>query len=231
MTHNQRHFLQALGGLFIILMAAATAASAAIGVTFIPPDRWGEPDADLGFGGGVVEDFEDVVLATGLLVEIADGAGEFSGIGSPTLPAVFDPVNGDPWGDSFTTGIWDGSSVMVNTETNQSIYYGSADWRAVQFHLPEGVTWFAVATQQVTGNHTLKVNGQPVGRLLGLGMPLGAGRNGVMVVSNDDPLAPIVSVSFGGGGDAFVVDHVVFEPADTVPVRQEQWGGIKTLFR
>jgi hypothetical protein len=38
-------------------------------------------------------------------------------------------------------------------------------------------------------------------------------------------------VSFGGGGDAFVVDHVVFDPADTVPVSQAQWGGIKALFR
>jgi hypothetical protein len=80
--------------------------------------------------------------------------------------------------------------VLVNTETNQSIYYGSADWRAVRFHLPNGATWFAVATQQVTGNHTLMVNGQPAGRLQGLGMPLGAGRNGVMVVSSDDLLGP-----------------------------------------
>lgn len=226
---NLKHQSAALLALLVLL--AAPSAWPAITVTFLAPGQWGLPDEDLGLGGGVVEDFEDVILAPGLLYEIADASGSFTGTGSSSLPGLFDPVNGDPFGDAFILGVWDGNSVLVNTVTNQSQYYGAQDWRQVAFHVPEGTAWIALASCQVTGNHTLRVNGQAVGRLVGLGMELGIGRNGVMVVSSDDPADPVVSVSFGGAGDAFVIDHVVFAEPGTVDADGSAWGRLKALYR
>jgi hypothetical protein len=192
---------------------------------------WGMPDEEIGLIGGIVEDFEDTQLADGLLIEIADSEGHLTGTGGATLPAIFDPVNGDPYGDSFVTGVWDGSHCLVNTSGNQSIYYGSQDWQPVGFYVPEGTAWIAIASQQVTINHVLFINGQSMGRLESLGFTLSTGPNGVMVIRSTDANAPIVSVSFGGRGDAFTVDHVVFAPAGQVSTDPVSWDGIKALYR
>lgn len=220
-----------VAALVVLVLLAAASAYAEITVEVVPPDRWGESDAALGLDGGIVEDFENTVLAPGLLLEIADASGNFTGVGSNSLPNTFDPVVGDPYGDSFVTGVWDGSSVLVNTVDNQSQYYGSTDWRPFMFTVPAGTAWFALASQQVSIGHGLIVNGQSVGRLGTLGYPIGPERNGMLIIRSDDPLQPIVSVSFGGSGDAFVLDHVVFAPSSTVPVEAGTWGGLKALFR
>lgn len=224
-------------GLTIALVAAvlvalsAPSALADITVRFVGPELWGADDEALGLGGGVVEDFEDLPLAPGLEIEIADAAGQFTGEGWTTLPAVFDPVNGDPYGDAFATGVWDGQHVLVNTAGNQAIDYGSPDWRPVALRVPGGAAWIAVASQQVTVNHVLVVNDQPLGRLAALGFNLGADRNGLLVVASDDPGQPVFSVRFGGGGDAFVLDHVVFAPVGQVADGARTWGGIKARYR
>lgn len=206
-------------------------APAAIVVEFVPASLWGLPDQEIGLGGGTVEDFEDHTLAAGLAIEIADAQGQLTGIGSPTLPNLFDPVLGDPYGDSFALSVWDGTRVLVNTPTNQSIDYGAPDWRPVGIYVPGGADWIAVASQQVTINHTLRVNGQAVGRLAGLGFNLNSGRNGVMIVRSDDPTAPVFSLSFGGGGDAFCIDHVVFQPTGSLAAQPASWDGVKALYR
>lgn len=216
-------------GLGLLLLWAFPAG--AFTVEFISADQWGMPDEDIGLVGGIVEDFEDTQLADGLFIEIADSEGNLTGTGSTTLPAIFDPVNGDPYGDSFVTGVWDGSHCLVNTSGNQSIYYGSQDWQPVGFYVPEGTAWMAIASQQVTINHVLFVNGQSLGRLESLGFTLSTGPNGVMVIRSTDANEPIVSVSFGGRGDAFTIDHVLFAPAGQVATDLASWGGIKALFR
>lgn len=217
--------------LVMTVLLAALPAQAVITVEFISPDRWGESDVELGLDGGIVEDFENTALASGLLLEIADADGNFTGSGSNSLPNTFNPVNGDPFGDSFVTGVWDGSSVLVNTPDNQSQYYGSSDWRPFMFTVPAGTSWFALATMQVSISHGLIVNGTSLGRLGALGFPLGPIRNGMMIIRSDDPLEPIVSVSFGGRGDAFVLDHVVFAPTGTVAEEAGTWGSLKALYR
>jgi hypothetical protein len=214
-----------------LLFLLGASAQAEISVSFIPPEQWGLPDEDLGLGGGLVEDFEDLELAPGLFYEVSDATGNFTGIGSATLPNLFDPVLGDPYGDVFEPGVWDGTHVLVNTEFNQSIYYGSLDWHAVAFYIPDGTTWIALASCQVTGNHALVVNDQVIGRLGALGMELSYERNGVMIVSSDDPTNLITSVSFGGNGDAFVIDHVVFADPESLSDTSLSWGRTKALFR
>ena len=213
---------------FILLWALP---AGAFTVEFISADQWGQPDEAIGLAGGVVEDFEDTQLAEGLLIEIADNEGNLTGTGSPTLPAIFDPVAGDPYGDSFVTGVWDGSHCLVNTAGNQSIYYGSQDWQPVGFYIPEGTAWIAIASQQVTINHVLFVNGQSMGRLESLGFTQSTGPNGVMVIRSESETEPIVSVSFGGRGDAFTVDHVVFAPAGQLATDKLSWGNVKALYR
>jgi len=219
--------------LSVLLISLLTApwAGAEFLVETVAADQWGQPDDLIGLTGGTVENFEDTLLASGLFFEIAGLRGSLTGTGSNTLPNVFDPVNGDPYGSSFSQGVWDGSRVLVNTVANQSQNYGSQDWRAVAFYVPGGAAWIAVACQQVTVNHTLRVNGLAVGQLSALGLDLGPGRNGVLIVRSDDPADPVTSVSFGGGGDAFVLDHVVFLPSGTVAAEAASWGGIKALYR
>ncbi|MBU2502734.1 hypothetical protein KJ682_15485 [bacterium] len=215
----------------ILLNFGASPVRGAFDVAHIPAERWGTPDAELGLGPGTVEDFEDVFLAPGLEFLLADPSGAFSGAPATTLPGVFDPVAGDPWGDSFEAGVWDGSRVLVNAPGNQSQYYGSSDWRPVMFLVPGGAAWLGMALQQVTINHELVVNGTSLGRLSALGFPLTPQRNGFLLISSDDPRDPIVSVSLGGRGDAFVVDHLVFGANPAVPATPRAFGSVKALFR
>jgi hypothetical protein len=213
------------------LTICAGPAPAEITVECVDPSLWGAADEAIGLGGGVVEDFEDTALAPGLAFEISDVDGNFTGVGATTLPGLFDPVDGDPFGDTFAEGVWDGTYVLVNTEFNESIYYGSRDWRPVAFRVPDGTAWIALAGQQITVNHDLWVNDVNVGRLADLGFALGPGRNGVMIVRSDDPEDPVRSVRFGGRGDAFVIDHVVFAAPGSVGAERTSWGGLKALFR
>jgi len=216
--------------LLTVLSISVDPATGEIQVTCHPPELWGAADADLGLAGGLVEDFENVALVEGLQVEIADASGNFTGSGVTSLPAVFDPVLDDPFGDSFVEGVWDGARVLVNTEGNEAIYYGSSDWRPVAFHVPAGTAWIGFSLQQVSGNHELYVNGTSRGRLETLGCVIGAGRNGYLVVGSDDPAEPVVSVWFGGRGDAFTVDHLVFADPDEVSLTSRSWGAVKSLF-
>jgi len=66
---------------------------------------------DLGIASGL-EDFDDIALAEGLEAEIAGADGKFTGTGVVELPAVFDPVAGNPFGEAFVEGIWDGLRVL-----------------------------------------------------------------------------------------------------------------------
>ncbi len=178
-----------------------------------------------------MEDFEDEILIEGLGVEIADRNGHFTGVGVTELPTVFDPVTSDPFGDAFVASVWDGSHVLVNTAGNESLYYGSSDWRPVAFYLAGGSARIGFSLQQVTGNHVLYVNGAARGRLEALGCSLGAGRNGYLAVSSDDPAEPIVSVAFGGRGDGFTIDHLVIADHHEVSWTPCTWGTIKACYR
>lgn len=214
-----------------LALGATPSARAEMEVSLIPADQWGMDDADLGLGGSVVEDFEDLDLAPGLTFELGDAAGLFTGVGSATLGAVFDPVNGDPYGEAFVVGVWDGTHVLVNAPGNEPFYYGSTDFRKVRFTLAVGAAWIGFSLQQVSGDHELIVNGQVLGRFGDLGIAPAFGRNGYVVVRSTDPGDPIVSLSFGGRGDAFVVDHLTYGPEGQVPAAGASWGGFKADYR
>ncbi len=220
---------RALALLLPLLLAAA--ARAEFHVTVVPPESWGAPDADLGVAGGVVEDFEDQDLAPGLLVELSAGGGVFGGAAMDVLPAVFDPLLDDPYGDAFVIGVWDGARVLLNTVGNVAVEYGATDFRRVRLHVPGGTAWIGLSLQQLTGNDGLFVNGLSLGRVSGLGLTPTPGRNGYVIIASDDPAEPITSVAFGGGGDAFVMDHVVFAPAGQVPLEAAGWSALKALYR
>lgn len=212
-------------------VGGVVSARAEIGVEAVDPALWGAADGEIGLAGGIVEDFENTVLAEGLQVEIAAADGSFTGAGWTALPNVFDPVSGDPFGDSFAAGVWDGSRVLLNTADNRSQSYGATDWRPIALHVPGGTQWIAFAGQQITVNHLLVVNGVARDRLGNYGLSIGPGRNGLLIVRSTDPDEPIVSVSFGGRGDAFVIDHVVFASQSAVATEPVDWTGVKALYR
>ena len=215
----------------LLLLAAAPAARAAFHVTVVPPASWGAPDAELGVAGGVLEDFEDPGLAPGFAVELAGGDGVFTGNLLTSLPATFDPVSDDPYGEAFVIGAWDGARVLLNTVGNVAVEYGATDFRRVRLHVPGGTAWLGFSLQQLTGNDGLYVNGESLGRVSSVGIGPTPGRNGYVIVASDDAGDPITSVSFGGGGDAFVVDHVVFAEPGQVPAPGRAWSAVKALYR
>ncbi|HPF69489.1 MAG TPA: hypothetical protein PLQ13_02365 [Candidatus Krumholzibacteria bacterium] len=212
-------------------LALAPPVRAAVHVTVVDPAAWGADDDSLGVAGGVVEDFEDPQLAPGLLVELAGSDGVFSGAGSGVLPAVFDPVHDDPYGDAFVPGVWDGSHVLLNTVGNVAVEYGATDFRRVRIAVPGGASRIGLSLQQLTGNDALEVDGVALGRVASFGITPTPGRNGYVIVASDDPAAPLTSVSFGGVGDAFVIDHVVFVPAGQVAAPPAAWGRVHALYR
>jgi hypothetical protein len=217
----------------VLALALGAAAPAAAGfiVTVVPAADWAADDAAIGVDGGTVEDFEDRTLAPGLAVELSDGAGNFTGSALTTLANVFDPAEDDPYGSVFIDGVWDGVRVLLNTDGNEAVYYGSRDFRKVRLHVPEGTAWIGMALMQVTRDDPLLVNGQDLGTVSSLGLAPSFGRNGFLLISTDDAAEPIVSVTFGGGGDAFVVDHVVFATPGQVDADAGSWSSVKALFR
>jgi len=217
--------------LLVLLLAGAVPARAEFHVTVVPAESWGASDAEIGVAGGVVEDFEDAVLAPGLLVSVSASDGTFAGPGQPTLPTTFNPVANDPYGDAFVIGVWDGDSCLLSTEGNISLEYGARDFRRLRLEVPAGTAWIGVSLQQLTGNDALVVNGIQLGRVQGLGLTPTPGRNGYLIVASDDPEEMVTSLTLGGAGDAFVMAHVVFADPNTVPVEPMNWGAVKALFR
>lgn len=192
-------------------------------VTGFPSALWGASDGSVGIDADhVIERFEDVELIPGLRVAvITASSGSYGPTG--TLPATFDPVADDGFGDAFDSGVWDGTRVLVNTGTNQSRPYATqGNWGDVQllFSTPAARVGFSV--QQMGIDATVSVNGFPLGNLLALaGLNAGEGRNGYVVIEAPNPASlPITFIEINNGaGDGFVVDHLavrfVYCPGDT----------------
>ena len=192
-------------------------------VSGYPPSLWGQTGAAVGITPQhVIEDFEDVALIPGLRIAVVTGG---SGSYGPTdtLPATFDPVAQDGFGDAFDTGVWDGVRVLVNTGDNQShLYTGPGNWGDVQLLFSTPVAEVAFSVQQMNTSATVSVNGFPLGPLLTLaGLQAGQGRNGYVVIRSPNPASmPITFVELNNAaGDGFVIDHLaarfVYCPGDT----------------
>jgi MYXO-CTERM domain-containing protein len=196
----------------------APAGARALTVTSFGPDRWGAPDASLGFVAPIVEDFEDTALAIGFRYEVfgtmPPGPGPVA-----ALPATFVPSS-DPFGKAFAMGAWDGSRVLIDTIDNQSHpYTDPSAWGGVTFTFAGGVTRVGFSLTDMEQPNALIVDGV---RLGGIGQIPGTTnlhiassvRNGYLVVTAD-PGQRIYTVGIdnGGDGDGWAIDHLVFERA------------------
>lgn len=221
------HLCGALGAVVAVSAGAGAADRGGFPVNFavagFPPSAWSAEDVSIGLDADhVIERFEDVDLIPGLRIAvITTSSGSYGPTG--TLPATFDPVADDGFGDAFNSGVWDGTRVLVNTGTNQSRPYATqGNWGDVQllFSTPAARVGFSVQQMDIGG--TVSVNGFPLGNLLALaGLTAGSGRNGYVVIEAQNPSSsPITFIEINNGaGDGFVIDHLavrfVFCPGDT----------------
>jgi hypothetical protein len=96
---------------------------AAFIVTGISAAQWQTNDAALGMAGATFEDFEDVNIVPGLLIESqVPGTGGYGP--TSTLPNTFDPRNtaaggNDPVSNLFQAGLWDGTHLLINRVDNR----------------------------------------------------------------------------------------------------------------
>jgi hypothetical protein len=189
----------------------AMSAGCAWGQTFgsVATTRWGISGEALGVGGMVVEDFEDAVLAPGVMVEVTTGNGSYGP--TATLPGVFVTAV-DPFGTAFLNSHWDGAAGLVNTATNQPrVYTTATNWGDVTFHFDPPVMAVGFSLHQMQLETPVSINGVPVGNLLAqTGMSASSTRLGYALI-NAAAGVPISTLKLDNtGGDGFVIDHLAF---------------------
>lgn len=175
-------------------------------MSLVPSALWGSPDASLGFATATVEDFEDVSLAPGLSVGVESPLGDRAP--SPTLPAVFDPIADDPFGNAFEQGVWDGTHALLNTRDNLPHTYaevGSWGDTTLRFDPPVSHVGFAMGDNDLPTHLTLN------GRLVALlDVPHGP-RQGFLRFAAPSRFATFTILNGRTPfGDGLVIDHVAF---------------------
>ncbi len=221
------------------LAVGATQAAGTIALT--PASSWGASDGVLGLNAAsVIEDFEDTTLAPGLSVTVSNGAGGYGP--TATLPRTFDPrptsLGGDDaFGNAFynfcgstaCSSIWDGGHVLLNTNNNNSMNYGTAvPWSDVTFNFAGGTKQVGFSLQQNENPINVYVNGAFFGTLPGAS---GGGRNGYYrfdITPSTGPgdiwTAPITTMTLDGTtGDAWTIDHLAFTAAVPEPGSWALW--------
>jgi hypothetical protein len=224
-----------------LLAGAAGAAQAAGTIVLTPAASWGATDAAMGLNpGSVIENFEDITLAAGLSVTVSNGAGGYGP--TTTLPRAFDPrptsLGGDDafggafynfCGSTACSSIWDGSHVLLNTNNNNSMNYGTGvAWSDVAFNFAGGAMQVGFSLQQNENPINVYVNGAFFGTLPGAS---GGGRNGYYrfdITPSTGPsdawTAPITSLVLDGtSGDAWTIDHLAFTTAVPEPGSWALW--------
>lgn len=168
-------------------------------------------DAALGIEGYEIEDFEDLDLMPGLMVEYGN-EGPIS-----TLPGLFDPTNPTPVIPDPTAVTWDGQHAMTNVSGNT--WVGDA-FDQMTFHLSEPVVSFGVG---LTGfdlfqaRHDLSVNGESLGRISDFPNFEASGTRGhnirnLYLIIDADPGETLSTIAINviqlQGGDGLIFDHV-----------------------
>lgn len=221
---------------------AVNAAQAAGTIDLIPASSWGASNSVLGLNpAAVIEDFEDTTLAAGLTVTSANGLGGYGP--TSTLPRTFDPrpsgLGGDdafgsafyshPCGSSACSSVWDGSHVLLNTNNNNSMNYGTlVPWSDIALGFTGGVMQVGFSLQQNDSPINVFVNGAFFGTLPAAS---GGGRNGYYrfaitpsIGPGDIWTAPITSLVLdGAAGDAWTIDHLAFTAAVPEPGSWALW--------
>jgi hypothetical protein len=220
---------------------SAGSAQAAGTIAVTPASSWGATDAAMGLNpGSVIEDFEDTTLAAGLSVTVGNGAGGYGP--TATLPRTFDPrptgLGGDDaFGNAFynfcgstaCSSLWDGSHVLLNTNNNNSMNYGTTvPWSDVTFNFAGGAMQVGFSLQQNESPINVYVNGAFFGTLPGAS---GGGRNAYYrfdITPSTGPgdawTAPMTTMTLDGTtGDAWTIDHLAFTAAVPEPGSWALW--------
>lgn len=223
-----------------ITALAAGAVQAAGTITVTPAASWGAADATLGLNpGSTIEDFEDTTLVAGLSVTVGNGSGGYGP--TSTLPRTFDPRpigsgGDDAFGSAFSTGVWDGSHLLLNTNTNNSMNYATlVPWSDVTFTVAGGALQVGFSLQQNENPINVYVNGAFFGILPAI---FTGGRNAYYrfdITPSTGPgdawTAPITTLTLDGtAGDAWTVDHLAFTAAVPEPGSWALWAaGLASL--
>jgi hypothetical protein len=173
---------------------------------------WGASNAEIGMAGAVIENFEDNELIPRLQVEWNAPAGTVGPTG--TLPALFDPVAQDPFGNAFDNGVWDGQRGLISGRGNQSYgYQDGTNWGDVALRFDPPAIAIGMSVQQLDNQARIIVNDRDIGAFTEVtGLPVNASRSGYMLLTSTDP-ANISSVRFANfrtatAGDGIMIDHL-----------------------
>lgn len=199
-----------------LLMAAS--AQAGFNVTGFGPGSWGTSDATLGVAGYVIEDFEDVNMASGLLVGVTSTNGSYGP--SSTIPNTFNPFVDNTFGTAFQFGgggAWDGTKGLINTRTNREFSYSEVgSWGVTTFVFSGGATSVGFSMQQMDQSSNLIINGNQIGLLDVLaGWTTNGLRQGYVRIDafGGDQINSITiqngTTSFN---DGLMFDHLAFNP-------------------
>ena len=214
--------------LFVLLMAAAvTSAQADFRYHSVSAARWGFSDRAIGMGNCTVEEFEGTSLVPGLQVHVITPAGSYGP--TSTLPSRY-VTSVDANGSAFVNSQWLGTSALINTPTNQTMFYNNANnWGDIElvFNPPVKIVGFSMYQRE--GTARVIINGTDRGELGALtGLPQSGTRGGYAVVSATGTDTISTLKIDNQAGDGFVIDHVAFSTvADPVVMVNGVgiWGG------
>ena len=189
--------------------------------------QWGVSDATLGVSGYAIEDFEDVNVVSGLQVQIKNAT---VGNYGPTsvLPKTFDPAfgAGDLVADVFTSGVWDGTHVLINHDSPITSYSSGDSGGQVVFSIASGTSSFGFSLEQNDAGAQILINGAFFASLAtgdACVPPIYNGiiacRSGYFRIDAAGLDAPITSVEIDSNNstDYYVVDHVAFLAVTAAP--------------
>lgn len=197
-------------GFVLDYLAFSDVPSPEIEITGFPV--WQTPDSTIGLERAAIETFETATLNPRVMVGWEARAGFTAA--SNTLPALFNPVTDDPFGNAFDSGVWDGVRGVVSGRNNATYnYQDGTNWGDIFFQFNPPLNTLGMSVQQMEGNSRMVINGRDVGTFSQrTSLSPGAGRQGYIKIITPG-VAGIESIRFnnfrsGSTGDGFVFDHM-----------------------
>jgi len=192
-------------------------ASAQYSYSWYHPANWGSPHTDLGPN---LASFEQLTLPTGLKVSVNAPGGSYGP--TSTLPGLYVTTFDS---SQFSMGRYDGQCALLNTlhngisESSDSNVVGD-----LTLTFDSGVTMLGFSMGQLQPSAHFRINGTDMGTFLPTFSSLLSGeysREGYFVITGPRINTFTLDVA---EGDAFVMDHLVFQPA---PVPEPGvWAGL-----
>jgi hypothetical protein len=200
-------------------VALASAAAHAVSVTGFDSSQWGASDATLGVAGYVIEDFEDVDLASGLKVQVQSPS--LGGYGPvSTLPFTYSAAQ-DCCGAFNSALMWDGTKGLVNRPfVPITSYANDGGWSDVFFLFEGGVSslGFSYGQAEIKILVTLDLGGgKPYGFDSTTYLAPNGRRNGYLRI-DAGPGETIYGIKLdnqSNNHDGILYDHLAFRPVPT----------------